>query len=50
MGLVEAMEAEEAEECRRACWGGCQQLSCVSDEGGGALVGDDLKVVGSTGV
>ena len=29
VGLVEAMEAEELEECRRACWDVCRQLSCA---------------------
>ena len=29
VGQVEAMEAEELEECRRACWDVCRQLSCA---------------------
>ena len=48
---MEATEAEEEEESTRACWGGCQQRACGRAMSvGGAFVGDDLKVVGSTGV
>ena len=50
MGQVEAMEAEEAEECRRVCWVDASSSLAESDEVSGALVGNDLKVVGTTGV